>query len=188
MKRTKTNQPSNYRVLACDPSMTAWGWAIVDENAAVIDFGTIKTESTAKKLRIRKGDSTVARISEINKILLGVIRKHKVKHIVSELPHGSQNASAAVMIGATAAIVQTLSDILQLPIDWFSEQDAKKEVLGKKSATKQEMIDTMAFHYQGWATGIKFRDESVADALAVYYTACRQSQGLKAVLNYHKPE
>lgn len=178
MKRTKHN-PSQGTILTNDPSMTAWGWAVLDWSGNILATGCIKTEPSQKKLRIRKGDSTVRRISEINQALLQVIKEYNVEYILSELPHGSQNASAAVMIGVVAGIVQTFSDTLGIGIEWYSENDAKKCLFNRKSITKQEMINRIEALYNVPWTGVKYRDEAVADALAIHYTAMQMSSTLK---------
>ena len=166
-------------ILTNDPSMTAWGWGILTFSVEIIELGCIKTKTEGKKRRIRKGDETTARISEINKILLELIRKYNVTYILSELPHGSQNAAAAVMIGVVAGIAQTIADTLDIGIEWFSEGDSKKCLLGKISATKQETIDAIDQIYAVPWTNIKWRDEAIADALSIHYCATKQSSSLK---------
>lgn len=174
-------------ILTNDPSLTAWGWAVI-KNDRIIDSGCIKTSPEHKKQRIRKSDDTTRRISDINAVLLGVIQKHKVNYILSEAPHGSQNASAATMIGIAAGITQTISDCLKIGIEYFSEQDSKKTVLGKKAATKNEMVEAISKLYpqrkitNRFVTDIKFRDEAVADAIAVYHTAKKLSTTLKTLI------
>lgn len=172
-----------YTILTCDPSMTAWGWAVIHYNGEILYTGCIKTETEGKKRRIRKSDETCQRISEINHILIGLIREHNVNLILSESPHGSQNASAAVMIGAVAAIVQTISDCLGIAVEFYSEQDSKKCLLNKKSATKQETIDAITLLYQVPWANVKYKDEAVADAIAVYHVALHQSTVLKFFKN-----
>jgi Holliday junction resolvasome RuvABC endonuclease subunit len=165
-------------VLTNDPSFTAWGFAVIKDNK-IIETGCVKTAPENKKTRIRKSDDTVRRISEINKILLELIRKHNVDFILSEAPHGSQNASAATMIGIVAGMVQTISDTLEIPVEWYSEMDSKKFVLGKKSAVKSEMIDAITKLYDVPWKKVKYHDEAVADAIAVYHTAVGLSPTLK---------
>jgi len=166
-------------ILTNDPSMTAWGWAVLDTENNVIESDCIKTSPEHKKLRIRKGDDTVRRINDITQELLTVLEKYPIRLILSELPHGSQNASAAVMIGVVAGIMQTFSVSFNIPIEWFSEQDAKKTILKKKAATKQEMIDAIDKKYDMIWTGIKYKDEAIADSLAIHYTALQNSNLLK---------
>jgi len=170
---------AHMKVLANDPSITAWGWAVVDqevgEKGKVLEVGCIKTSPGYKKQKIRKGDDTTRRVMEINTALLSVIYKYNIKFLLSELPHGSQSAAAAVMIGIVTGIGQTLSDALGIPIEWYSEGDSKKNLLGKLSATKDETKDAISSLYKVPWTGVKYHDEAVADALAVYHVAINQS-------------
>ena len=177
MKRTNylNKQAPAFIVLTNDPSITAWGYAVLDVKNKVLTTGCIKTEPKHKMLRIRKGDDTVRRVSEINQHLLSVIRKYKVTYILSELPHGSQSATAAVMIGIVTGVMQTIADTLEIGVEWYSEGDSKKTVLGKRSAVKQEMISAVDDLYEVPWEGIGYRDEAVADALAIHYTASKQS-------------
>ena len=170
-----------FYVLTNDPSVTGWGWAVLNKKGIVMEAGCIKTEPDHKKKRIRKGDDNVRRVSDITRTLKEVIEKYDIDYILSELPHGSQNANAAMMMGMTL-MLQAISDVLSIPAEWYSEQDAKKAVLGKKSATKQEMIDKIKTHYSYKFTGVKYKDEAVADALAIHYVAMQQSQTLKLFL------
>jgi len=180
MKRTKTSQKT---ILTNDPSMTAWGWAVLDMDGVVLVAGAIKTAPTDKKLRIRKGDDRIRRISEINHTLINIISDNNVGLLLSELPHGSQSASAAVMIGATAAIMQTIGDCLNIPVEWFSEGDSKMAVIGRRSAKKDEMVTkiNVLYHPVAWKN-TKWRDEGIADALAIHYIALQQSTALKMMM------
>ncbi len=167
-------------ILTNDPSLRGWGWAVLSVGSDVLEAGCIKTESEHKKKRIRKGDDNIRRISEIVLKLLDVIRTYNVTFIVSELPHGSQNAAAATMIGIVTGIAQTIADTLDLPIEWFSEADAKKAVLGKKAGTKEEMIRAINKRYLNvpWP-GAGYKNEAIADALAIHFVAKQQSSTLK---------
>jgi len=178
MERTK-NINQHGTILTNDPSITAWGWAVLNWNNTILEVGCIKTEPSQKKQRIRKGDDTTRRISEINRVLLKMIKQHNVQYILSELPHGSQNARAAVMIGVVAGIAQTISDTLGIGIEWYSEADSKKCVLNKRSATKQDMIDKINYLYDVPWFDVKYKDEAVADALAIHYAAMEMSSTLR---------
>jgi len=175
MERTKNNKPT---ILACDPSFTAWGLAVI-QNHTVIDHGCIRTVPEAKKRRIREGDDRVRRASELINGIVRVINTHHIEFIVSELPHGSQNAKAAVMIGAVAGIMQTISICLGIPIEWYSENDAKKALLGRLSATKAEVIEEVEKVLEIEIPGHKYYREAVADALAIYNVAQITSPTLK---------
>lgn len=179
----RTIKKEGFYVLTNDPSITAWGWAVIDSQSNVIKVGCIKTGSENKVRRIRKGDDTIRRISEINQILFRLIKQYNVVLILSELPHGSQSASAAVMMGVVAGIMQTFSDSLQIPIEWYSEGDAKKAVLGKLNGEKKEMIAAIDLLYDVPWPGSKYANEAVADSMAIYHVANTQSNVLTFMKN-----
>jgi Holliday junction resolvasome RuvABC endonuclease subunit len=166
-------------ILTNDPSFTAWGWAVLGNKGNIIATGCIKTAPEQKKRRIRTSDDRIRRTSEIAIFLIKLIQRYNVKYILSESPHGSQNASAAVMIGIVAGLLVGIAESLALPIEWYSEQDSKKAVLGKKAATKEDMIEAIDKLYEVDWRSIKYIDEAVADALAVHYVASQQSPMLK---------
>jgi Holliday junction resolvasome RuvABC endonuclease subunit len=166
-------------ILTNDPSFTAWGWAIVDERGKVYKSGCIKTTPEQKKRRIRVSDDRTRRTEEITKYLLNLISDYGVTYLLSEAPHGSQNASAAVMIGIVIGVLVGISETLNIPIEWYSEQDSKKCLLGKKAATKDDIVEAIDRLYEVDWTKTKYIDEAVVDALAVHYVASKQSQILK---------
>ena len=179
MERPKTP----LTILTNDPSITAWGWAVLNTDGKILECGCIKTEPHHKKLKTRKGDDDMRRITEINTWLLAKIAFYNVKYILAELPHGSQSASAAKALGMVSAQLQTIADALQIGIEWYSEGDSKMNALGKRTAEKQEMITAMDKTYNVPWSGIQFRDEAVADALAIHYVASRESSALKLFKN-----
>ncbi|NMC60066.1 MAG: hypothetical protein GYA51_11915 [Candidatus Methanofastidiosa archaeon] len=176
MEKIKNNE---FNILTNDPSFTAWGFAVIDKQSNIIRSGCIKTEPEHKKLRIRAADDRTRRAREIVQGLLTLIQTHDIKLILSELPHGSQNAQAAVMIGMVAGIVVSIGECLNIPVEFYSEQDSKKTVLGKKAATKTDMVEKINKLYSVRWRNIKYVDEAVADAIAVHYTAKQQSQLIK---------
>jgi len=177
-KQMGTIDSKKPKILACDPSFTAWGWAVL-QNHQVIDSGCIKTKPEAKKRRIRQGDDRVRRTSEIILSLMETMGDHTIDFIVSELPHGSQNAKAAVMIGTVMGILQTFSELWSIPIEWYSENDAKKALFGRISASKNQVIEAVQDTFEVRLMGPKYVREAVADALAIYNVAHKNSPTLK---------
>ena len=179
-KKEEINPIKDFIVLANDPSICAWGWAVLNGKGEILETGCIKTAGGGKKMRIRKGDDTIRRISEIGERLKQVIEKWNVSYLISELPHGSQNASAAVMQGSVSGIAQTISVFTGIGIEWYSEGDSKKCLLGKISAEKVETINAISKIYgDTWGTKTKYINEAVADALSIHYVASKQSSILK---------
>lgn len=175
--------PKPQVIVAHDPSITAWGVVVIDLTGKVLDVVCIKTSSEAKARRIRKGDDTVRRVSEVVHALLEVEKAYNIRFMVSELPHGSQSASAAVMIGIVTGVAQTFADCFNIPIEWYSEGDSKKCLLGKRSATKNETKVAISKLYNVPWTGVGYKDESIADAMSIYHLAKIQSTTLIMLLN-----
>lgn len=182
MKRRRAVKAKANTILACDPSLTGWGWAIINWDGSVVDSGMIKTEPMHKKMRIRVGDDFARRLKEIIKVLFDNITKHKVNYMVCELPHGSQNAAAAKMTGAVPSIMETLSVTLDVGLEWYSEADGKKAVLGKSSGSKDDMVYAIKKLFPDVyfkEVGAKAVNEAIADSLACYYVASIQSNVMK---------
>lgn len=182
MKRTRKVKSKGNTVLACDPSLTGWGWAVINWDGTVVDTGMIKTEPLHKKQRIRVGDDFARRIKEIVHVLFTNIVKHKINYMVCELPHGSQNAAAAKMVGAVPSIMETMAITLDIGLEWYSEADGKKAVLGSTKGSKDEMVYAIKKLFPDVyfkEVGAKAINEAVADALACYYVGMLQSNTMK---------
>lgn len=180
MKRTKNNQ--SLRILAMDPSLTAWGYVIIASGQEIIESGCIKTESENKKRRIRKGDDDSRRVSEIAEYLNTLIDTYNINYLIAELPHGSQSASGMKMVGIVLGLTSAMAITLDIPLEWYSEADAKKALLGKRSATKKETIDAIDKCYNVTWLNVKYKDEAIADSIAVYHVARIQSPTIKMFL------
>jgi Holliday junction resolvasome RuvABC endonuclease subunit len=165
-------------VICFDPSFTAWGYCVFSQGQCTA-VGVIKTSSESKQRRIRKGDDRIRRINEIATLLNDLLIEHNVKLMLCELPHGSQSASAAVMVGAVSGIVETLSVCRGIPAEYYSEGDTKQRLLHKRAASKDEMIAAIKKQYTIPFTGVGYRDEAIADAVAVYHEARYSSSSLK---------
>jgi Holliday junction resolvasome RuvABC endonuclease subunit len=168
-------------ILSFDPSITEFGLAIINSDT-IIDAECIKTNPGHSEHNITKSRDKARRASKIVKRILDVLCHHRIKTIVSELPQGSQSAPAADCLGMARSIVQTIADCYSKQIIWVKQHDSKMTMVGKSDAEKHEMIDAVDnsdinFPELGdpkdgapW-TGIKYRDEAIADAVAVYITA-----------------
>jgi Holliday junction resolvasome RuvABC endonuclease subunit len=186
-----------FTVLCLDPSITAFGWAVMRQNE-LIDSGCIKTEPSKAVLHIRKGDDRCRRINDICYVLNKKIKEHSICYVVSEQPHGSQSASAAIMIGITLGLIVAICNTIEIGVEWYSEGESKKNLLGKASATKLETLLAIDKLYKVPKTkgiarnrkgevialwsGISYIDEAVADALSVYHIAKKESSFIKAML------
>lgn len=170
------------KVLANDPSIRGWGWVVLqfkNGRSRILDSGCIRTKSEHKKRRIRKADDTVRRLNIISEELVKIQKAHNLDWVLSELPHGSQSASASKMIGAVAGICSAFATCFNLPIEYYSEGDAKKCLSGKRSLTKEDTIKLISEIYgSNWQHQYKYQNEAVADALAIFHVAKNSSQAL----------
>ena len=164
-------------MLALDPSLTGFGWAVIKQNK-ILDTGCVKTMPEFKKRKIHKATDRMRRVHIINRILKRTIEKYNVNYIVTELPHGSQSAIAAISLGMVSSMPQTIADFLGFKIEHYSEGESKKALLGKRSAEKIETIDAVDKLFDVKWTGIKYKDEAVADALSVYYAALKNEKNI----------
>lgn len=173
---------SHKYIMVNDPSITAWGWVIIRDDGVVVEAGAIKTTPSSKKLHTRKGDDRVRRVTELNVELIRLVKKYNISFLISELPHGSQSAVAAVMIGMVTGVMQTIGDCLGIPVEWFSEGDAKISIAGKRSVEKDEMVIIVKRFYEVPWCETKWEDQAIADSMAVYHVAKQQSQILKMIM------
>jgi Holliday junction resolvasome RuvABC endonuclease subunit len=180
MKRqSKKNKPC---ILTLDPSLKAWGWAVVDLEGEVLDYGCIETKPDDKKSRIRKGDQLIRRTTELAHVLwTEIIQRYDIWLILSELPHGAQSYNGAIIIGLTAGMNVMMSYASSIAIEWYSENDVKKFLFNRKGVSKEEMKEKIYSMMDVKSLGSKVRDYGVADALAVYQTALGQSDNLKVI-------
>ena len=169
------------RVLCFDPSLTAWGWALVDpETDHIVDTGVVVTKPSDKKIKMSKGDDLARRYKIIVNALKPLVEQSDL--IVTEQPHGSQSYHAAVMVGAVTSMVVTLSQCLSVPVEFFTESECKSLLFGKPaSISKNQTKRKISKKYKIDWSGVDYVDFAVADALSVY-NAAKVSSPLLSIL------
>ena len=161
------------RFLAIDSSLANTGVAWGEYNKGVFSVqgvDMVSTEKTKNK-SVRASSDTIERCSQT----LSFLRKHlnviEPDVIFVETPSGSQNSSAAKSYGIVCMLIATLSPspIQVTPIE------VKQATVGKKTASKQEMID-WSYSKHPDADGWQLRKgeplkkmEHVSDAIAIAY-------------------
>lgn len=154
-------------LLTLDIAFKNLGWAMLDKGV-IVDYGTIRTEKTKKK-NVLVSDDKATRAATIALELHDIINKYNPGGIVGELPSGSQNASAANLLGWASGIVVGLAAYHNLPCEWISEGDSKKAALGVRSATKESMMTWAAETFPNIKfPAAKCHFEHVADSLGAY--------------------
>lgn len=154
-------------ILALDIAFANLGWSLV-ENGQVVTFGTIRTEKDKRK-STRASDDKAARAAFMASELQKIIDKHKPKGIVGELPSGSQSAAPANLLGYASGVVVGVAVANGIPCEWISEGDSKKAAIGKRTGTKEEMMEwARKEHPMVDFPQVKCQFEHVADSLAAY--------------------
>lgn len=156
-------------ILCLDIAFANMGWSAVYKGTPV-GFGTIRTEKDKRK-QTRVSDDNMHRAGMLSEGLIEILKhNHEIKGIIGEVPHGSQNAVAAKLLGFACGVVSGVAAASGIPCEWVSEGDSKKAAIGKRSGTKEEMMDWCR---RQWPE-IKFPTakthfEHVADSLAAYH-------------------
>lgn len=164
------------KITAIDCSLANVGLVLFDydpqtEALTPIKIKLVQTEPMDKKL-IRRNSDDMRRAGE----LLSAIRKfEKASSImIAEIPMGTQSSRGAISNGVVFGVLSSIT----LPLIQVTPAEAKMVSVGRKTATKREMIEwATALHPQlewkrdrGKADG-KFVDanEHMADAVAIGY-------------------
>jgi Holliday junction resolvasome RuvABC endonuclease subunit len=174
-------------IIAFDPSIREFGISVIDsETDEILHAECVKTKSKHDELNLSKSKDRTRRVSVIVNRILQCVENYDLDLIVSELPGGSQSASAAECLGIVKGLVQTFSDCYEIPLVWISEIKSKKTMLGKRSADKIEMVNEVNSRIDSvpvsgeakdgapW-TGIKYRDQAIADSIGVYFASKKHS-------------
>ncbi|RYF46803.1 MAG: hypothetical protein EOO38_13390 [Cytophagaceae bacterium] len=182
------------RMLGLDPGLTNTGFAVADVDMdqrkikRVIDLGLLKTERNIL-LSVRRTSDDLRRAQEIYQALHRIASDLKVDVIAVEMvtttPYRRPNISFGVMIGVVAG--------LQLPVFEVLPYEAKAAAVGKRDATKKDMVHwalkTCGEHVT-WPTSAKsnkwglmhdgsfvtLQAEHQADALAMIHGALHTEQ------------
>lgn len=174
---------SERMILALDPSKTATGWIVYDNDKdRVVGNGCYCATMEKEKKK------EFSRKTEINKIeqygYVDFLTRLKIKFgidkIVAELPHGSQSASASWSLSMVNSTISTFGLlVLGESVKTYLESDTKKANFGRsKNVSKQQIMDLMIPKYEpkgfkphtyaGKVT--KTKNEDMADALLVLTT------------------
>lgn len=134
-------------LLCLDIAFEHIGWSVFHDKQP-INMGVIHVPKSGKK-NVRVSDERADRCAAMVGMLMDVIFKYKIPGVIGELPSGSRNAASANLLGWAAGLVVTTCRILELPAEWVNQNDVKVAVIGRKNATKPEIMDHIAAHY-GW--------------------------------------
>ncbi|MDK1290122.1 hypothetical protein [Pseudoalteromonas umbrosa] len=169
------------KVLGIDPSMSNFGFVLADVDPlsgdiiATPELKLVQTSPTKEKT-IRKSSDDLRRCRELFSPLAAMVAEADI--VCSEMPLGSQNASAMKSVGICLGLLSTIDK----PFIQVMPEEVKLAAVGSKTATKAQMIE---WAYQrhpdaNWLRKSKKPDapltaknEHIADAVAVIAAATK---------------
>lgn len=167
-------------VLTIDPSLTNTGLAWHQ-----LDLATLTAQVTGLELFPTKGAEAVRKSADDMRRaaeLADRIRRARsgMALVFAEIPSGAQNARAAFANGAVLGALAASGPIIQV-----SPDEVKRASVGKRNASKAEMIEwAVAMHPEAPWLRRKLKgqlellaaNEHLADAIAVLYAGLRTDQ------------
>lgn len=154
-------------ILTLDPSLRAFGWAIVSANK-IIACGCIKTAKSSKRVT----DSDTDRLEFISKELADQILKYNPTKIVFEHAAGSKSSRANQALAFVKGLVIGLAVAYNIPFQTVTAKEVKKGLTSNRNAEKDELQKIVIEKYPDFnEKTLKFSKEkkfAVSDAIAVY--------------------
>lgn len=176
-------------VAGLDPSFRNWGiaraWLDIDTlDLDLSSLELIKTEKTKNK-QVRVNSDDLRRAHELREAMMHSTSDCAV--IFAEIPSGSQSARANMGFGISIGVIAGAP----APVIQVQPIEAKKAAVGKKNASKDEMIAwaTQKYPHPDWLTR-KLKGETLfidanehlADAVAIIVAGI-QTEQFRQLLN-----
>ena len=162
-------------VLGLDPSLTAFGWALVslEERPRVISAGCIRAKLAKRRTKSApKTAGSAARLAAIARGVLEVLDAQKPDRVVSECPTGGRNAATAKALGQSFAITVTCCEVAGRPAAFVTPLAVKRAATGSTDASKDDVAAGVE-RLTGWRSSASTAParEAEADAVAVALTS-----------------
>jgi Holliday junction resolvasome RuvABC endonuclease subunit len=148
--------------LSLDPSIRAYGWAVLDGNK-IIDLGC-----SPSKL----GENDITVIARHVEILNALVKKYPIEHICFECSVGSQSNKAAQALAHSKALTVAIAQIHQIPFSYFYAKEIKTLLTGNSDASKEDICKEIRKKFKSFDKKTKdwpiFKVYAASDAIAVY--------------------
>jgi Holliday junction resolvasome RuvABC endonuclease subunit len=148
------------KVAGLDPSLNNFGIAIGQIKRGKVYVYSIEVIQPKANPKLSKGVDDIRRAS----IIVDRLRELKVDYFAAEIPGGSQSSRSARLSGVCLGILAGLPNIVGVTPD-----QVKKVV--RKNASKNEIISWAKSRYPDVQWSGQNKDEHMADAIAVIYSA-----------------
>lgn len=179
--------PEGIAVLSVDPGFANLGFAVVrhhaDERMIVLEMGVISTAPEKRKGKLKTEDQ-FSRLCSTSEKVLRIAKEHDVKAICFEslsIPKATSKQNA-IMIGHPYGMIAMLAAMYSWPWVMVSPRDVKIALLGRASASKEEIQGVVEELLLGQRAVEDFKSNVAKgkqnhgwDALAVYVAASKTS-------------
>lgn len=168
------------KFISIDPSLrnTAVVWGTIENDVLVpTDYKIAITQKNSDK-KVRASSDLIARCRTLITEVSSIVNAFNPQIIFVETPSGSQSYHSAVSYAVSCALI---ASIIQPAIE-ITPIEVKKGTVGKKTASKEEMIEWAISTYPDFpfelkgGKPVKSRVEHVADAIAVAHVGIKNSQ------------
>lgn len=173
-------------VVGLDVAFANFGMAratVREHDLLVTDLKLLSTKGQDKKT-VRKSSDDLRRAKEILAPMQDFCRPAIIAF--AEVPHGSQSARASWSLGISVGILASCS----IPVIQVSALEVKMATVGKRNASKQDMIDwAVSLHpdAQWLRHGKKLvaANEHLADAVATIYAGLKTDEFKRLVALFY---
>lgn len=155
-------------LLCLDIGFRNTGWVLFGKGSPR-HWGCVRTAKTDRKI-IRVSDDNAYCAQFIARALKGIVDDYGCDGVIGELPtSGSKGARPANQMGIALGVVASLVGVMSLPVEWVTPTDVKKAAVGKRNASKEEVMDAVRrkFPKCGFPK-TKAEFEHIADACGAY--------------------
>ena len=172
-------------IIGIDAGLANMGYAILDVHSnKLIKSGLIQTAKSPPKKNVSECSDIIRRIEEIYKELSSVFEEYKPTYMCIEAFSYLRSASASAKYISSFSTAVNVALQNGVPILDISSQDVKMKIANKKSASKEDIIQSIEkiFKVEWVEKNTEKQTEKIkehqADAIAVAY-ACKDRNELK---------
>jgi crossover junction endodeoxyribonuclease RuvC len=144
-------------ILGIDPSTVSTGWAVMDGEGHLMDYGAIKCPS---KIPVYQ------RVNMVYTSLLSIAQLHKVTELAVEDQFGHKNPKTLKALSNVKATAMLVAAQLDIPYTEYAPMSIKKCFTGKGTASKEDMLTQAKSMYQ---INERIVDD-IADAIGIAFT------------------
>lgn len=138
--------PPAFHILGLDTGLKNYGWAVISFTAAsdwLEDCGHILTEKSNKKLNVRAASDNIRRGCEVVQRLQAIMARWKPCLISIEAQSLVRNSSVNFQLGIGFGAAISEAARAGLPIVDFPPADIKFKLTGKRSASKDDVVEAL---------------------------------------------